>query len=454
MADILIVEDKQSMRKMLKETFLGSGYTVETAEDGNIAWEKISKKKYSLIISDIKMPDMTGIELLEKMRSENIDSQVILMTAFGTVETAIKAMKLGVFDYIIKPFSLDEMEITVKKALETKILKQENEFFKNEIKTQYDFSSIIGENSSMKEIFELIEQVAPSKTNVLITGESGTGKELIASAIHYNSNRENNPFVKLNCGALSINLVESELFGHIKGAFTGAINNKNGRFILADKGSLFLDEIGEIDPSTQVKLLRVLQEGEFEAVGSDATSKVDVRIIAATNKDLLEEISKNNFREDLFYRLNVISIHLPPLRERGEDVILIAEHFLKKYSDDYGKKIKGFHEEVKSWFLRYDWPGNVRELENIVERAVVLCRNDEIDSSLLPVNIKTASKIKIPENSNMKLPELMDEIEKNLIKEGLEKYHWNQTKTSKNLGLTRSALQYKMQKYDLMRDND
>jgi DNA-binding NtrC family response regulator len=397
------------------------------------------------------MPEMDGVSLLAECRKENMETPFILMTAYGTVETAIKAMKLGVFDYVMKPFSLDEMELTVKRALEVKTHQQEAEYLKDELKTVYGQGKIIGEDARMKEVFSLIEQVAPSDTSVLITGESGTGKELVASALHYLSHRCERPFVKLNCGALTQSLIESELFGHVRGAFTGAIKDKNGRFSLADNGSIFLDEIGEVTLATQVKLLRVLQEGEFEAVGSDRTSTVNVRVIAATNRNLKEEISKGNFREDLYYRLNVITIELPPLRERGEDVLLLAEWFLTSYSKRYNKTIKGFTKETQEALLNYNWPGNVRELENIVERAVVLCREQEITMQLLPTDIRSPQlDLNCISRQGRKLPDLLEEIEKNLLLEALNKHHWVQTKAASALGITRTTLQYRMQKFELV----
>jgi transcriptional regulator with PAS, ATPase and Fis domain len=294
-----------------------------------------------------------------------------------------------------------------------------------------------------------------STATTLLRGQSGTGKELIASAIHYHSNRSERPFVKLNCGALSTNLIESELFGHVKGAFTGAIKDKQGRFALADNGSIFLDEIGEVEASTQVKLLRIIQEGEYEKVGSDITSRVDVRLISATNKELKKEIKNKNFREDLYYRLNVISINLPPLRERGKDILLISDYFMKKYSDEYGKKIEKIDDDVKEYFLRYNWPGNVRELQNVLERAVVLCGGASISLSLIPQDIKEAN---ISENyikhGGKTLTEIVEEVEKGIIFDSLSKNNWVQTHTAEKLGITRSALQYKMQKYDLYKKEE
>jgi len=455
MANILIVDDKRSMRKMLFESLLSLGYRVEQAENGFEAWEMVRKKDYDLIISDIKMADMDGIEFLERLRESGNDTQVVLMTAFGSAEMVVRAMRLGVADFVLKPFSLNDMEKIVKRVVESGINRTNTEFFKEEEKKKYDFSSITGESEKMRDVFELIKQVAPSKTNVLIMGESGTGKELVASAIHYHSERREGLFIKLNCGALSQNLVESELFGHVKGAFTGAVRDKKGRFSLADNGTLFLDEVGELELSTQVKLLRVIQEGEFERVGSEKTSRVDVRIIAATNRDLKCEVKEGRFREDLFYRLNVIAINLPPLREREEDVLMIADYFLRKFSKEYGKKIIGIDEKVREYFLRYEWPGNVRELQNVMERAVVLCRGDMIDLSLIPSDIKESGvNLSYLMGKNRGLTEILEEIEKNIIYEALEKNNWVQTRTAKKLGITRSALQYKMQKYALFKDGE
>lgn len=451
MAQILVVDDKQSMRRMVGELFTSLNFTVLEADCGTGALELLRTRGADLVISDIRMPDFDGLELLRKARAEGIDAQFILMTAFGTVETAVEAMKLGAFDYILKPFSLDEMELLTRRAIETRQLLREVEYLRDEVRGRDEnLAGMTGSDPSMTKVFELIRQVAPSDTSVLVTGASGTGKELVATALHNLSTRTDKPFVKINCGALTPTLIESELFGHVRGAFTGAVKDKTGRFALADGGTLFLDEIGEIEPATQVKLLRVLQEGEFEPVGSDRTQKVDVRIIAATNRNLKDEIKQGNFREDLFWRLNVIAVELPPLRERGEDVQRIADTLLQRLSLRHKRKIEGFAPDVLNAFRRYDWPGNVRELENVVERAVVLCRGDEITLELIPADLTGRStKPSSWQRTDLALPEKLDAIERELILEALTTHHGVQTKTAEALGITRTTLQYKLQKFDL-----
>ncbi len=390
MATILVVDDEPSQRKMLRELLSETGRVLE-AENGLAALECTRRHAVDLVVSDIRMPLLDGLELQRRLRVESPDTAVILMTAYETVETAVRAMKEGAADYFVKgKFSLDEFEIVVRRTLEGRRMARESESSRDEAKRGGDVSAIIGGSPRMREVFDLVSRVARSEANVLVTGESGTGKELVASAIHFQSPRAERPFVKVNCGALAPTLVESELFGHVRGAFTGAVKEKTGRFALADTGTLFLDEIGELEPSTQVKLLRALQEGEFEPVGSDRTRRVDVRVIAATNRDLKAMIAAGRFREDLYYRLDVVRLELPPLRERGDDTLALADHFLARHARRHGKVVTGISDAARAALLRYRWPGNVRELANVIERAVVLARGDVIDLDALPADVTGA----------------------------------------------------------------
>ncbi len=368
---VLVVDDDSLMKDFLKEALGRSYYSVDSASTGEEALEKIKDKDYDIILSDIRMPSMSGMEVLKATKQYLPHAKVVMMTAYGTVENAVEAMKLGAFDYVMKPFSADEIELVLGRAFEHKRLLEENKILRREVKDKYGFDNIVGKSPQMQEIFELVAEIADTKASVLITGESGTGKELIAKAIHYNSPRRDGPFIRINCAALPEGLIESEMFGHEKGAFTGAIRKSRGRFELADGGTLLLDEVSEISPGLQAKLLRVLQEREFERVGSGQTIQVDVRIISTSNKNLKELIEKGKFREDLFYRLNVIPMHISPLRERKEDIPILAEHFVRKYSSQNKRPIEGLSQKVYEMFLDYPWPGNVRELENYIERAVV-----------------------------------------------------------------------------------
>ena len=377
-AEILIVDDDTSHRRMLEAVLNGEGYAVTHASDGMAAVEAVSEKFYDLILMDIRMSRMDGIEALHRIKEISPGIPVIIMTAYAAVDTAVGALKSGAFDYLTKPLDIDELKILVEKAMRFRRLEQENRFLRERLGTRFDFANIVGESPPMKRLFETISLVAPSDATVLISGESGTGKELIANAIHQNSGRKDKPFIKVNCAALPETLLESELFGHEKGAFTGAAQKKQGRFQLAHTGSIFLDEIAETATSTQVKLLRVLQEQEFEPLGGTRSVKVDIRVIAATNRDMALEIRDGRFREDLFYRLNVVAVTLPPLRDRREDILPLAEHFLRQYAEKNRRLIKRFTPRSVDLLMRHPWPGNVRELENAVERAVILCRGDAI----------------------------------------------------------------------------
>lgn len=449
MKKILIAEDKDSMRKMLVEVFAEKGYSVKECQDGEEAIGIIGNDLFDIVLTDLKMPKKDGIEVLKAAKGKSPDTDVIVMTAHGTVENAVEAMRIGAFDYILKPFSLNEIELKVEKALLRKTRVVENVTGGKE---DGHFGEIIGKEETIQKIYRIIEKVAPQSTSLLILGESGTGKEVVAREIHRRSARSSKPFFPVNCASLSENLLESELFGHEKGSFTGAVFQKIGRFELADGGTLFLDEIGEISPAIQVKLLRFLQEREFERVGGTKTIKVDVRIIAATNRDIRQEVAEKRFREDLYYRLNVVTLNLPPLRERSGDIERLSLHFLKKYNSELNKQHR-FSPEVLAVFKRYRWPGNIRELENVIERGTILSESEEIGLSDIPSEMYQEQQIQKPltgSESSLKLPEQIDTLELEILKKTLEENHWNQTKTAQILGLKRSSLQYKMKKYGLI----
>lgn len=444
---ILVVDDDSLMRDFLKETLERSGYSVDLASTGEEALESIQEKDYEIILSDIRMPSMSGMEVLRMTKEYLPDAEVIMMTAYGTVENAVEAMKLGAFDYVMKPFSADAIELKLKRAFERIRLKNENRNLHQVLEEAYQFGNIVGKTTQMQKIFESVKAVADSNATVLITGESGTGKELVAKAIHYNSSRKNGPFIKINCAALSEGVVESELFGHVKGAFTGAIRESRGRFELADRGTILLDEISEISPSVQAKLLRVLQEKEFEKLGSGETIQVDVRIISTSNKNLREQIKKGKFREDLFYRLNVIPLHIPPLRERKGDIPVLAEHFLKKYNHENNRSVEGISERVYEAFIEYPWPGNVRELENYIERAVVTSRGKILILSDLPREI--AFRKEDFSSETIEVGCSIHEAEKKLILKTLEAEGGNRTKAAEILGISTRTLRNKLQEYGL-----
>lgn len=389
---ILVADDEPNIRRVLEAVFTKEGYTVLTAENGKKALDIVSvEPNIDVLLSDLIMPDMNGVELLEAVREINPAMSVLMITAHGTIKSAVDAMRLGAFDYITKPFEMDEIKVVVKHALERRNLINENQDLRQQLKTRYKFDNIVGSSSCMQEVFKMVERAADSRASVLIRGESGTGKELIARALHYNSSRAARPFVPVVCIALSEQLLESELFGHEKGSFTGAVGQKAGRFEMAHKGTLFLDEIGDIPGNVQMKLLRVLQEREFERVGGLKTIKVDVRVVTATNQDLEKAVKEGTFREDLFYRLQVVQINLPPLRERKEDIPALVEHFIGKYAKDNGSSIKYAGPEALDMMTRYNWPGNVRQLENTIERAVVLADPDAqlITPEMLPIEVQS-----------------------------------------------------------------
>jgi len=448
------------MVKFLQEFLEKEGHTILTASDGEEGYQKFHESQPDIVITDMKMPKLTGIDLLKKIKVEIQDTIVIMMTAFATIESAIETMREGAYDYIIKPFSIEQIQSIMKKVEEKLTLEKENRLLKNQIQqlqTNYKFENLIGMSGKMKEVYELITRVLDNKANVMITGETGTGKELIARAIHYNGPRKDKPFIKVNCSAIPETLLESELFGHERGAFTGAIARKEGRFELAHTGTLFLDEIGEISQNIQVKLLRVIQNREFERVGGTKTLQVDVRIIAATNRDLTKAIEDNLFRKDLYYRLNVVPITVPPLRERITDVPLLVEHFVKRISADNNRQPIKLTKDAVDALIKYAWPGNVRELENVIERLVVLSVNQTVSAADLPSHIVPGkdqlSDFDIPSVGKYKMTEVVDMIEKKMIEEALKLTGGQQTHAAEILGINRGSLIYKMKKFNLFNGN-
>lgn len=449
---VLVVDDEESVRKLLTAVLKKEGYTVETAEDGQQAVEKARLIKPALVIMDIRMPNLDGLSAFKAIREENKEVLVILMTAFAAVETAVEAVKLGAYDYIIKPFNIDEVKLLIKRAMQVQTLTEEVKVLREELYSNYRLDKLLTNSPKMQELYRIIGKVASTSATVLISGESGTGKELIANTIHYNSLRSHGPLVKVNCGALPESLLESELFGHEKGAFTGAAARKLGRFELANKGTIFLDEIGEVSQSLQVKLLRVLQEREFERVGGTELVKTDIRIIAATNRNLEEMVAKGTFREDLYYRLNVVSIHVPPLRERREDIPLLADYFLHKYAQENNRTMSMFDLETCSLLADYNWPGNVRELANVVERAVIMSTGCVIFPEDLPQALSRQQIVAMEASSDytgQSLKEIIKQVERNVLKQALANNNGNKVKTAKDLGMSRRALLYKIEEYEL-----
>ncbi len=454
MKTILIVDDEKNMRWALEKGLRQAGYRTLSAPDGPEGLDLAASEAPDLVLLDLKMPKMDGLEALRLIKEQRPELPIIIITAHGSVATAIEAIKAGAYDYISKPFDLEEIQIVIKKALEVRALTEEVAKLRSEVERKYSFQNIIGKSSKMQAVFDLVERVAGTSASVLIYGESGTGKELVAKAIHYLSPRRHRPYVQVNCSALPETLLESELFGHEKGAFTGAIARRQGRFELADTGTLFLDEIGELSPPVQVKLLRVLQDRTFERVGGMESIKVDVRIIAATNRDLTQAMVEGKFREDLYYRLNVVPIQLPPLRERAEDIPLLVEHFLKKFSagpDPAGARVKTLAPEAARRLAEYRWPGNVRELENAIERAVIISRGDRITVEDLPRELQQTSAHP-HRRAAFKLPEggvNLEDVERDLIRQALDRTGGNQTQAARLLGITRHTLLYRLDKYGL-----
>lgn len=447
---ILIVDDEVDALDLMEELFEKNDYETYTARNGVEALNNIRECEPDIMISDIFMPEMDGMTLLEMVRKKYQDVSIIMITAHGTIETAVEAMKKGAKDYILKPLRLDEIVAKVETISQLKSLIKENQYLREKLAKKYNFENIIGKNRRMLELFDLVKDIAKSNATVLIRGDSGTGKELIANAIHFNSERVKKPFVKVNCAVLAENLLESELFGHVKGAFTGAIKDKIGRFELAHDGTIFLDEIGDISPNMQLKLLRVLQEGEFEKVGGTETKKVDVRIIAATNRNLEEAMKKGFFRQDLYYRLNVIPIDVPPLKERKDDIPLLVSHFLEKFNKDFNKKIEAIDDEVMGFLKSYDWPGNIRELQNLMERAIVLNKTNLLTVKDFP-NFLTDSESREEEviDLNHSLTVLVDSFEKKIIVKALRENNFNKLRTAEKLGIHRSTFMSKLKKYEI-----
>ncbi len=440
MNKIMVVDDEQSIRIMLRRVLSDWQYEVHEAKNGAEALNRMNKEKYTAILLDLRMPEMNGLQVIEKMVEMDINTPVIMMSAYGTVPEAVEAMKLGAVDYLVKPFDLDELKMTLERIIRQDEIKNENQYFREEEERRFNFKEIVGQSSAMKRVLEMVKKVAPLPTTVLITGESGTGKELIARALHQNSPRREKPFVVANCVAFSPSILESELFGHEKGAFTGADSRRIGRFEIANGGTLFLDEIGEINIATQAKLLRVVQEKEFERVGSSTSIKVEVRLIAATNKDLEKEVKEGRFREDLFYRLNVFHIDIPPLRERKEDIPQLVQHFITKYNQVLNKRISAISPEGISLLMDYSFPGNVRELENIIERATIMCNSNTIEKELL---FFLEQKNAIPRANTLK------EMEKEMIKKTLLQNNGNRTRTAQLLGMSRRNLILKLKEYQI-----
>lgn len=447
---ILILDDEDNMLHMLKTILTKEGYEIATATNGVEGLKKMESNSFDTILCDLRMPEMDGLSFLKAMKEKTFPSTIIMMSAYGTIDLAIEAMKLGAYDYISKPFKPDEIILTLKKAEEREKLRKENILLKKEIKKEFGFENIITKNDMMFQIFETIRKIADYNTSVLITGESGTGKELVAKAIHYHGIRSSKPFIALNCGAIPENLLESELFGYVKGAFTDAYQNKKGLFEEANGGTLLLDEIGELPSTLQVKLLRTLQDGEVRKLGDTKQIKLDVRIIAATAKHLAQEVRNENFREDLFYRLNVIQISLPPLRERREDIPLLANHFINRYNEKHHLKVKSISSAALNLLLEHDWQGNIRELENAIERAVILSEGSRIEISTLPSDIKKSKsddeEINSDEYSIKKMQRIMEE---QLIRKALNKTKGNRTHAAKLLEISHPALLSKMKVFGI-----
>jgi len=443
---ILVADDEKNIREGLREALALDGYEVLTAADGQEALEAVTRGDVDLLITDLKMPRLSGEELLKSVTAQSPTLPVIILTGHGTIESAVQAMHDGAYDFLTKPVNLDRLSLLVKRALASRELAEQNRVMQEELERRSGFASIIGRSNEMRQVFEIVRQVAPSRSSVLITGESGSGKEMIAEALHYNSPRKDKPFIKVHCAALTESLLESELFGHEKGAFTGAIARKRGRFELAHLGTLFLDEIGEINQNVQIKLLRVLEEKRFERVGGEETVEVDVRLIAATNRDLKEAISKGTFREDLYYRLNVVNIHIPPLRERKEDIPLLASAFLREFAQENAKPLEGIDAKARLAMYNYPWPGNVRQLRNSIESAVVLAKGTLITLDDLPPNLRGETGgdlLRLPVGASLA------DVEKEVIRSTLAREGGNKSRTAEILGIGRKTLHRKIEEYGL-----
>ena len=442
---ILVVEDEDKLRRVLELQLVSAGFDVDKAASAEEGLKVVDRA--DLVLTDLRLPNMDGLQLLALIRRQNAQVPVIVMTAYGSIETAVESMKAGATDFLLKPFSLDHLMQVVAKALEVRALRDENRQLKAELGRRYEFDNIIGRSQAMQEIFDTIERVAPTRATVLLAGESGTGKDLIARAIHFHSPRRDRPLVKINCTALPENLMESELFGYEKGAFTGANTTKPGKFEQADTGTVFLDEIGDVPGAIQVKLLRVLQEREFERLGSNVVRHIDVRVIAATNQDLRAALEQGTFREDLYYRLNVVPINIPPLRERKQDIPFLASHFVKKLAPDSGGRVESITDAAIEKLLGYHWPGNVRELENVIERSLVMCAGTQLDAT--DIKLESApgpGGAPRPQSEAHFLPEglSLDQYEQEIIREALRRADGNKSQAARILGLTRNALRYRL----------
>ncbi|MBI5875153.1 MAG: sigma-54-dependent Fis family transcriptional regulator [Deltaproteobacteria bacterium] len=444
---ILVIDDEPGMREMFRRLLKDS--VVLLAKDGYEGIEIVKKEDPDIVISDLKMPKMDGIEVLKNIKEYNSTIPIILITAYATIETAVEAIKIGAYDYITKPFDPDVIEITIKNALQHKRLLDENRYLREKLKAMQEREKIIGESTAMKEVFSLVEKVAPTDATVLIQGESGTGKELIAQAIHKNSLRADKTFLSINCSAFPETLLESELFGYEKGSFTGAVRSKEGLFEAANMGTLFLDEIGEMPPSLQVKLLRVLQDGLILRIGSRRPFTVDVRIISATNKNLKKEVEAGNFREDLFYRINIFTINLPPLRERKEDIPLLLHYFLLKYNKKFSKSVETISPAFMNFLMNYHWPGNVREIENLMERGVLMSEGKQLDISTLPDELRDKSKMEIPSYDTLTFREAKERFEKDYIQSLLKKHEGRVSRAAIEAGMPRPNFYEKLKKYNI-----
>jgi DNA-binding NtrC family response regulator len=439
---ILVVEDEEKLRRVIELQLNSAGFEVDKAPTAEQGLKLVDRA--DLVLTDLRLPGMDGLQLLERIRQQNAAVPVIVMTAFGTIETAVEAMKSGATDFLLKPFSLDNLMTVVHKAMEVRALRDENRQLREELGRRYEFDNIVGRSGAMQEIFAAITRVAPTRATVLLAGESGVGKDLIARAIHFHSPRRAKPLVKINCTALPENLMESELFGYEKGAFTGAVSSKPGKFEQADTGTVFLDEIGDVPASIQVKLLRVLQEREFERLGSNVTRHIDVRVVAATNQDLRAALEQGTFREDLYYRLNVVPLNIPPLRERKEDIPFLAGHFVQKLAPDTGGRAASITDAAIEKLMAYHWPGNVRELENVIERSLVMAAGTKLDAA--DIKLEAAPRARAHANEHPFLPEglTLDEYEQEIIREALRRADGNKSQAARLLGLTRNALRYRL----------
>jgi two-component system response regulator AtoC len=451
MSSILVIEDKESMRKMVAQTLAEEGYTVETAATGPEGIEKAKQKPFDLVITDMKMPDMDGLEVLSTIKDINTDTAVLIMTAYGTIEAAVSAMKKGAYDFLTKPFDSDHMLLLVDKALKSQRIVAENEILREEIDIRLGMGKIIGQNEKIIEVLKLVQKVAVSDTSVLLQGESGTGKELFARAIHDLSPRRTKPFIAINCAAIPRELLENELFGSERGAYTGSVARKIGKFEIADAGTIFLDEIGDMDIALQAKLLRVLQERTIERLGGTKTTKVDTRVIAASNNDLKEMIEEKRFREDLFYRLSVFPITIPPLRDRRDDVSALADHFIERYCREMNKSLKSLSQEALDLMMKYHWPGNVRELENTIERAIILCEGKKIKPEHMAIRLSTNNEIRLREGAGLKEigSHAQAEAERAAIMRVLEQVRGNKRRCAQILKIDYTTLFDKIRRYEI-----